>query len=99
MRSYPVCGRFNNTYGLTILRTENRNVRFIFQELLDDGSAIISEISAWMESHFHTDVGNAYRGWHAISGRKPFTPTKFIDMMRDTILKRLDEDNDLNKRK
>ena len=66
---------------------------------LNDGRATIAEIIEWLESQFHADVGNAYRRWHAISNRKRVTCTKFIDQMRDAINKRLDDDNDWNKRK
>jgi hypothetical protein len=66
---------------------------------LNDGKATIAEIIARLESQFHADVGNAYRRWHAISGRKRVTPTKFIDQMREAIRKKLDDDNDLNKGK
>ena len=66
---------------------------------LNDGKATIAEIIQWLELHFRVDVGNAYRRWYAISGRKRVTPTKFIDQMRGAILKRLDDDNDLSKGK
>jgi len=66
---------------------------------LNDGKATIAEIIEWLEAQLHADVGNAYRRWHAISNRKRETPTKFIDQMRDAIIKKLNDDNDLNKGK
>lgn len=66
---------------------------------LNNGKATISEIIQWLEMQFNVDVGNGYRRWQAISNRKRVTQTKFIDQMRDAIIKRLDDDNDLNKRK
>jgi len=66
---------------------------------LNNGHATITEIIQWLEKHLHMDVGNAYRRWHAISNRKRVTPTKFIDQMRDAINKRLDDSNDLNKKR
>jgi len=66
---------------------------------LNEGKATIAEIIQWLEQHFRVDVGNAYRRWYAISGRKRVMPTKFIEQMRDAILKRLDDDNDIGKGK
>jgi len=66
---------------------------------INHGQATITEVIQWLEKVFKADVGNAYRRWHAISNRKRVTPTKFIDQMRDAINKRLDDDNDLSKRK
>lgn len=66
---------------------------------LNDGKATIAEIIEWLELQLHTNVGNAYRRWHAISNRKRVTSTKFIDQMREAIVKKLDDDNDLNKSK
>lgn len=66
---------------------------------LNDGKATIAEIIEWLELQLNADVGNAYRRWHAISNRKRVTATKFIDQMRDAIIKRLYDDNDLNKGK
>jgi hypothetical protein len=66
---------------------------------LNDGKPSISEIIEWLQEQLGVDVGNAYRRWYAISNRKRVTSTKFINQMRDAILKKLDDDNDFNKRK
>lgn len=66
---------------------------------LNNGDATITEIIQWLEMQFNVDVGNGYRRWYAISNRKRVTLTKFIDQMRDAIIKRLDDDNDLHKGK
>jgi len=66
---------------------------------LNDGKVTVVDIIEWLESHFNVSVGNAYRRWYAISRRKRVTPTKFIEQMRDAILKRLDDDNDFGKGK
>jgi hypothetical protein len=66
---------------------------------LNNGHATITEIIQWLGKHWHADVGNAFRRWHAISNRKRVAPTKFIEQMRDAINRKLDDDNDLNKRK
>jgi len=63
---------------------------------INNGQATITEIIQWLERNLNVDVGNAYRRWHSISTRKRVTPTKFIDMMRNAVNKRLDDDNDLN---
>ena len=55
---------------------------------LNNGKATIAEIIQWLEMQFNVDVGNGYRRWHAISNRKRVTPTKFIDQMRDAVIKK-----------
>jgi len=65
---------------------------------LNDGKATIAEIIAWLEVQLHADVGNAYRRWHAISNRKRVASTKFIDQMREAIIKKLDDDNSIHVR-
>lgn len=64
---------------------------------LNNRRATITEIIQWLERNLNVDVGNAYRRWHSISNRKRVTPTKFIDMMRNAINKRLEDDNDMGK--
>ncbi|HVY74379.1 MAG TPA: RteC domain-containing protein [Puia sp.] len=65
---------------------------------INNEQATIAEIIQWLEKQLYADVGNAYRGWHAISNTKRVTPTKFIDQMQEAINKRLDDENDLGKR-
>lgn len=66
---------------------------------LNNGKSTITEIIQCLEMQFNVDVGNGYRRWHAISNRKRVASTKFIDQMRDAIIKKLYDENDLNKRK
>jgi len=66
---------------------------------INDGKASIAEIIDWLQGHLNVDVGNAYRRWQDISKRKRIAATKFIDQMRDAINKRLDDDNDLGKKR
>ena len=60
---------------------------------INNGNASITEIIQWLEVHFQVNIGRAYRRWQSISKRKRVKPTKYIDEVRDAILKRLDEEN------
>jgi len=60
---------------------------------INNGNASITEIIGWMETNFHAKIGLAYRRWSAISSRKRISVTKFLDKMKEAILKRLDEEN------
>ena len=94
----PLAGKILNWTGESVNLVELAYGLFLTGQL-NEGKATIAEIIQWLEQHFRVDVGNAYRRWYAISGRKRVTPTKFIEQMRDAILKRLDDDNDLSKGK
>lgn len=62
---------------------------------INNGNAGITEIIQWLEIHFQVKIGRAYRRWCSISKRKRVAPTKFLDQIRDAVLKRLDEENAL----
>jgi len=62
---------------------------------VNNGSANITEIIEWLEGHFQVKIGTAFRRWQSISRRKKIKPTKYLDQMRDAVLKRLDEENGL----
>ena len=62
---------------------------------VNNGDATISEIIFWMERQFKLKIGRAYRRWTEISRRKLISPTKYLDQMKDSIKKRIDDENDL----
>lgn len=60
---------------------------------INNGNAGITEIIQWLEVHFQVRIGRAYRRWTSISKRKRVAQTKYLDQIRDALLKRLDEEN------
>jgi len=62
---------------------------------INNGNAGITEIIQSLEIHFQVKIGRAYRRWTSISKRKRVAPTKYLDQIRDAVLKRLDEENSL----
>lgn len=59
---------------------------------LNNGNATITDIITWFEEKFQIKIGRAYRRWTEISGRKRISSTKYIDAIRDSINKRIDEE-------
>lgn len=59
---------------------------------LNDGNAGIADIIRWMESNLNIDLGKAYRKFVDIRRRKTLSHTRFLDQMRDSIDKRIEED-------
>jgi RteC protein len=62
---------------------------------VNNGNASVSEIVEWLESHLQVNIGTAFRRWSSISRRKRISQTKYIDQLKDAILKRLDDENGL----
>ena len=62
---------------------------------VNHGNASITEIVEWLEIHFKVKIGLPFRRWFSISKRKRISQTKFIDEIKEAILKRLDEENSL----
>lgn len=60
---------------------------------VNNGNATITEITEWLEINFHIKIGLAFRRWYSISKRKRVSPTKYIDQLKEAILKRLDDEN------
>lgn len=63
-----------------------------FTGQLNNGNADISLIIQFMERYFQIDLSRAYRDFIDIRKRKVVSPTKYIDQMRDSIYKRIDDD-------
>lgn len=60
---------------------------------LNDGNADIADIIRWMEHNLDIDLGKAYRKFLDIRRRKTVSHTRFLDQMREGIVKRIEEDN------
>lgn len=68
-----------------------------FTGQLNNGNADISLIVQFMEKHLQIDLSRAYRDFIDIRNRKVSSPTRYIDQMRESIHKRIDEDLALKK--
>jgi hypothetical protein len=62
---------------------------------VNNGTASITQIIAFLESRFNVKIGRPYRRWTEVARRKTVSPTKFIDQMKTAIEKRIDEENRL----
>ncbi|WCT13800.1 RteC domain-containing protein [Mucilaginibacter jinjuensis] len=62
---------------------------------INNGEASISEIIHWLETGFKLKIGRAYRRWTEISRRKLISSTRYLDQMKDSINKRIEDENDL----
>lgn len=59
---------------------------------VNNGNASISEIVLWLERHFEVRVGKAHRRWQNIAGRKRLAPFRYMDEMKEALVKRLEEE-------
>lgn len=60
---------------------------------LSDGKAEIGDIVEWLEDSLQIDLSQAYRMFLDIRRRKTLSYTKYLDEMRDSIHKHIDETN------
>ena len=63
-----------------------------FTGQLNNGNADLSVIIQFMERHLQIDLSRAYRDFIDIRNRKVSSPTRFIEQMRDSIHKRIDDE-------
>lgn len=63
-----------------------------FTGQLNHGNADIALIIQFMERYFHIDLSRAYRDFIDIRKRKVSSPTRYLDQMRESIHKRIDDD-------
>lgn len=63
-----------------------------FTGQINNGNADISLLIRFMEKHLQIDLSRAYRDFIDIRNRKVSSPTRFIDQMRESIHKRVDDD-------
>jgi hypothetical protein len=60
---------------------------------VNNGNASITEILAGLENCFRVKIGTAFRRWQSISRRKRISMTKYLDEMKEALIKRLDDEN------
>jgi hypothetical protein len=70
-----------------------------FTGQLNNGNADIAQIIHFMEKHLQIDLSRSYRDFIDIRNRKVSSPTRYIDQMRESIHKRVDDDLALKKSK
>jgi len=59
---------------------------------VNNGNASLNQIVRWMESHLNVSIGIVQRRFTEIERRKRLSPTKYIDQMRDSIRRKIDDD-------
>jgi hypothetical protein len=59
---------------------------------VNNGNASITEITEWLEVHFRVKIGKAHRRWQSIAQRKRLASFKYVDDVKDALLKRLDDE-------
>ncbi|MFC0513127.1 RteC domain-containing protein [Mucilaginibacter angelicae] len=60
---------------------------------LNNGNASLNQIVRWLESTLHISIGIIQRRFNEIERRKRLSVTKFIDQMKDAILKKIESGN------
>jgi hypothetical protein len=65
---------------------------------LNDGNASITEIIQWLEDRHNINIGRPHRRWTEISQRKIISSTKYIDLIKGAINKRIDDENAIKRR-
>ena len=61
---------------------------------LNDGNASLNQIVRWFEAHLKVKVGIVQKRFGEIERRKRLSITKFIDRMKETIIKKIENLND-----
>lgn len=61
---------------------------------LNNGNASLNEIFAWLEEHFQISIGKPARRFTEIKRRKRLSRTRFIDQMRDSIIRKIDDEDE-----
>jgi hypothetical protein len=60
---------------------------------MNDGKAEIGDIVSWLENSLQIDLGRAYRKFIDIRRRKTLSYTKYLDDMRESIHRKIEESN------
>jgi len=60
---------------------------------LNNGNASLNQIVRWLEANLHVSIGIVQRRFDEIGRRKRLSPTRYIDQMRDNILKKIENEN------
>jgi len=62
---------------------------------LNNGNVSLNQVVRWMEKNLKVTIGNIQSRFAEISSRKRVGPTKYIDQIKQAILKKLEDDNRL----
>ena len=60
---------------------------------VNNGNASLNQIVRWLESSLQVSIGIIQRRFSEIERRKRLSVTKFIDQMKEAILRKIDKDN------
>jgi hypothetical protein len=60
---------------------------------MNDGKAEIGDVVSWLEDSLQIDLGRAYRKFVDIRRRKTLSYTKYLDDMRESIHRKIEENN------
>ncbi|HEY8929597.1 MAG TPA: RteC domain-containing protein [Mucilaginibacter sp.] len=66
---------------------------------INHGKAELQDIVTWLEDALKVNLSRFYRRFTEIKERKIISPTKYLDSMRDAILRRIDDDLKLKPKK
>jgi len=94
-------GKDENTRQVKHLKWTGEGINLIeiaygiyYTKQLNDGKAGIAEIVRYLEDIFQVSIGRAYRRFTEIKRRKRISQTKYLDEMKEVILKKIDEDDE-----
>lgn len=57
---------------------------------INNGNADVADIVKWLEQSFDVSVGRYYQAFSEIKARKTISKTRYIDQMKDTLIKHID---------
>lgn len=60
---------------------------------MNNGNASLNQIVRWLESSLHVSIGIIQRRFNEIERRKRLSFTRFIDQMKEAILRKIDDSN------
>ncbi|WP_179412684.1 RteC domain-containing protein [Mucilaginibacter sp. E4BP6] len=66
---------------------------------LNNGQAGVNDIFKWLEDHFNVSIGIPARRFVEIKRRKRLSRTRFLDNLRDSVNKKIEEDEEFNPEK
>jgi len=59
---------------------------------INDGNVTLQQIVKWLETSLQVELGSVQKAFANIRSRKRLSPTKYIDQLKDEILKKIDDD-------
>ena len=64
-----------------------------YQGSFNNGTADIKDIANYFEAVFNIDLGDVYRSWYSIRGRKTTEATAFLDSLTTILQKKIEQEN------